>query len=162
VKRIPRDVSVHLFRRAPADSRYLMLRRTPARGGFWQGVTGAPLPGEADVDAAVREVREETGFDVTSTIFALGRSYAYSPRRELAERWVDLYGPGIASVTVVAFAAESPRGADPELDPLEHDGFAWCSYADADARLDWPVEGDALAGRRSALLALEEQLRAES
>ena len=61
-RRLPRDVSVQLFRPTPRGFRYLMLRRPPARGGFWQSVTGAPLPGESDSDAAIREVREETGY----------------------------------------------------------------------------------------------------
>jgi lipoyl(octanoyl) transferase len=62
MRRIPRDVSIQLFRRTPEGPRFLMLRRCPERGGFWQPVTGAPLPEENDADAAVREVHEETGF----------------------------------------------------------------------------------------------------
>jgi 8-oxo-dGTP pyrophosphatase MutT (NUDIX family) len=61
MRRIPRDVSVQLFRREGDSLRFLMLKRTVARGGFWQGVTGAPLRGETDKAAALREVREETG-----------------------------------------------------------------------------------------------------
>ena len=54
-----------------------MLRRVVGRGGFWQAVSGAPLPGETDREAAVREVREETGFDVSSSLFSPGVAYRY-------------------------------------------------------------------------------------
>jgi lipoyl(octanoyl) transferase len=158
MKRLPRDVSVHLFRRTTGSVRFLMLRRCPARGGFWQGVTGAPLPGETDTDAAIREVLEETAFDVRSSIFPLGVSYSYALRPQFARRWAELYGAGIERVSVVSFAAEL-QGGDPVLDPSEHDRFAWCSYKEADALLDWPVEQDAVGGRREALSVLNHQLR---
>jgi NUDIX domain len=90
-----------------------MLRRLAHRGGFWQSVTGAPLPGETDRKAAAREVREETGFDVRATVRALGVTYSYALSPKLAQRWEDIYGPGIAAITVVAFAAEVLRGPIP-------------------------------------------------
>lgn len=117
--RLPRDVSVHLFRRAADGPAFLMLRRRPARGGFWQRVSGAPLPGETDAQAAVREVLEETGCDVSGGLFPLGVHYAYALRPGQAARWEELYGPGVESVSVVSFGAELPAG-DPILDPREH------------------------------------------
>jgi lipoyl(octanoyl) transferase len=149
--RVPRDVSVHLVSRTPGGPRFLMLRRIPERGGFWQGVSGAPLRGETDTEAAVREVREETGFDVDGRLVALGVSYSYARQPEDAGRWEQLYGRGVDAIRVVAFAAEVPDGEEPALDAREHDAFVWCSYEEADAALDWPIEKDALAGRRAAL-----------
>jgi len=55
---------------------------------------------------------------------------------------------------VVAFGAAVPDGLDPVLDPAEHDAFDWLGLEQADALLDWPIEQDALAGRRLALRAL--------
>jgi lipoyl(octanoyl) transferase len=131
VKRVPRDVSVQLFKLAPGGFRYLMLRRLPARGGFWQSVTGAPLAGETDAEAAIREVREETGYEVSASIIPLGIGYSYALRPELAERWRDRYGPGVTEISVVAFGARVPAAPDPELNPTEHDSFAWCTYEQA-------------------------------
>ncbi len=135
-----------------------MLRRSRARGRFWQGVSGAPLANEMDAEAAIREVLEETGFDVAGCLFPLDVNYAYVLRPELARRWEQIYGHGIRSVSVVAFGAEAPDG-DPVLDPQEHDAFAWCSYAEADALLDWPIERDALGARRRALRVLNARLQ---
>jgi 8-oxo-dGTP pyrophosphatase MutT (NUDIX family) len=160
MKRLPRDVSVHLFKPAEDGRTFLMLRRCRARGGFWQGVSGAPLADETDTEGAIREVLEETGFDVTESIFPLGVSYSYALRLELSAHWEQLYGPGVERVSVVSFAAEL-SGADPVLDQSEHDAFAWCSYEEADALLDWPIEQDARAGRRQALRVLNAQLQSD-
>jgi dATP pyrophosphohydrolase len=154
VKRVPRDVSIQLFKLAPGGFRYLMLRRLSARGGFWQSVTGAPLAGETDTEAAIREVREEIGYDVSASIIPLAVGYSYALRPELADRWRDRYGPGVREISVVAFGAEAPAALDPVLDPAEHDSFAWCTYEQAYALLDWPIESDALPGRRKALHSL--------
>ncbi len=41
----------------------LMLRTIPKRGEFWQCVTGKIEEGESDEEAALRELKEETGID---------------------------------------------------------------------------------------------------
>ena len=135
-----------------------MLRRASGRGGFWQGVTGAPLPGESDAAAAAREVYEETGFDVRGSLLALGPRYAYALDPALADRWAALYGAGVSRIGVVPFGATAPDGSEPALDPHEHDAYAWCTYEEARALLDWPVEADALAGRQAALRSLHDVL----
>ena len=124
MKRVPRDISVHLFRREREGVRFLMLRRLPHRGGFWQGVTGAPLPGETDIDAAIREVRKETRYDVRDSLVSVTIRYHYALPPERADRWRALYGPGVATISVVTFGAEVPRGVSPVLDAGEHDAFA--------------------------------------
>jgi 8-oxo-dGTP pyrophosphatase MutT (NUDIX family) len=108
--RVPRDIVVHLFRRAH-PKQLLMLRRTPERGGFWQGVSGAPVVGETDREAAVREIREETGFDVEGSLFSLdvASGYRLDPARQ--ERWQRIYGPDVQTVQVSSFAAEVPDRA---------------------------------------------------
>jgi dihydroneopterin triphosphate diphosphatase len=154
MKRVPRDVSIQLFKLAPQGFRYLMLRRPPARGSFWQGVPGAPLADETDTEAAIREVHEETGYEVGASIIPLGVSYSYALRPELADRWRSRYGRGVNKISVVTFGAEVPAALDPVLDPAEHNSFAWCTYEQAYALLDWPIESDALPGRRKALRTL--------
>jgi lipoyl(octanoyl) transferase len=153
VRRIPRDVSVYVFCRSLDGTRYLLLRRVPARGGFWQGVTGAPLPGETDMEAAVREVREETGFDVAGSIVRLAVTYSYRLADRLAGHWATVYGPNVSEIPVVTFGAQVSERRDPVLS-TEHDDFAWLDYEETSARLDWPVEVDALEGRRAALREL--------
>lgn len=117
--RVARDVSVQLFRRTPEGVRFLMLHRCPGRGGFWQGVTGAPLPGESDIEAAIRETHEETGYAVSDRLVGLATRYAYALRPEAADRWASLYGPRVTSIPVVGFGAEVVAPWRPVLDPVE-------------------------------------------
>lgn len=158
MKRVPLDVSIQLFMPTPRGFRYLMLRRLSARGGFWQGVTGAPLAGETDTEAAIREVHEETGYEISASILPIGVSYSYALRADLADRWRTRYGPGVTEISVVAFGAEAPAAVEPVLDPAEHDSYAWCTYEQAYALLEWPIESDALPGRRQALSTLADRI----
>jgi 8-oxo-dGTP pyrophosphatase MutT (NUDIX family) len=158
MQRVPRDVSIHLFTRTSDGAPFLMLRRIPTRGGFWQGVTGAPHPHESDDAAAVREVREETGFDVSASLMPLGVEYEYRLSSEVARKAI--YAAHVRAIHVVAFGADVTGRRNPTLDPDEHDAFAWCSHREAAEMLDWPVEKDALDGRRSALRELASRLGA--
>jgi lipoyl(octanoyl) transferase len=62
-----------------ADGRVLLLRRAPARGGFWQPVTGRMDPGETPGETARRELREETGADVPVEPLGYRHGFAYDP-----------------------------------------------------------------------------------
>jgi dihydroneopterin triphosphate diphosphatase len=126
-----------------------LLRRIPPLGGFWQGVTGAPNWGEPDEEAAVREVREETGFEVE--VEALDFRYDLLRSDEAAETWERLYGPGVETVPEECFAAEVAPGSEPELTPLEHDGYRWCSFDEALALLKWEENRRALELLRARL-----------
>ncbi|HWU66702.1 MAG TPA: NUDIX domain-containing protein, partial [Methylophilus sp.] len=44
------------------DLQVLLLERAD-KAGFWQSVTGSTEAGETPYDAAIREVKEETGLD---------------------------------------------------------------------------------------------------
>lgn len=61
-------VAVYPFRLRGGVPRYLMLQRAPTAylPGIWQCVTGAIEPGETAVQAALRELREETGLAPTA------------------------------------------------------------------------------------------------
>ncbi|MBD0338360.1 MAG: NUDIX pyrophosphatase [Thermoleophilia bacterium] len=132
--RLPRQVFVLLHRSGPE---VLLLRRT--LDGLWQGVTGAPEPGESDLEGAVREVREETGFDVGGTIEPLGFAYSFP----VPDAFARLYAPGVEIIDEATFAAAVPPGRDPVIS-REHDDFRWCSLAAAEERLFWPENRRAL------------------
>ena len=79
--RLPIQVCVFLARAQSDDWKYLLLRRVPRLGAFWQGVTGAPEVGESLIQGAEREVLEETGFSPVK-LDPIDRSYRYPVRDE--------------------------------------------------------------------------------
>jgi dihydroneopterin triphosphate diphosphatase len=121
---------------------FLVLRRAPRYDAFWHFVAGAIEPGETAVEAALRELLEETGLDAGAALVDLGRGYAYplleqSPHR----RW--LYAPQVREVTVSCFSVEAPAEWEPALNE-EHDDYRWCAVDDAEQLLYWPEPREVL------------------
>jgi lipoyl(octanoyl) transferase len=99
-----------------SDGRVLLLQRTAERGGFWQPVTGRIEPGEPPLEAARRELREETGADVP--VAPLGYTHAFALDPATLGR-----PPGPVRVCEEqAFLARLPPGFEPRLSE-EH--VAW-------------------------------------
>lgn len=54
-------IEVYVFRRRDSDIEYLLLKRNPRLGGYWQPITGSIEKEESPREAAIREICEETG-----------------------------------------------------------------------------------------------------
>ena len=109
----------------------LCLRRAkPPRLALWESVHGHIEPGEVPVDAAVRELKEETGL-AAERLYNLSRvdSY-YSHRRDVVE-------------LIPSFCAIMKAGAEPTLG-AEHDAAEWLAPGAAVERFAWPREVRAL------------------
>ena len=132
--RVPRQVPVYLYRRRDGRTpEFLLLRRaaTSEEWIFWQGVSGAPEGDESDVDAALREVREETGFDVSATLRPVGIRFELRWQEHDPERWALIYAPGVDVVPEEVFTAEVSTDDEPTLAPDEHDAYLWATIDDA-------------------------------
>ena len=95
----------------------LAVHRSPDNGAYWHSVAGGVEEGETYAEAAVRELREETGLD--TTVEPLERTFAYN------------------GIRVESFVAVAPAGWEPTLD-WEHDDYRWCSPNEAATLLYWP------------------------
>lgn len=127
-------VDVHVVRSgaSEADLEFLLLRRAPTARcpGAWESVHGHVEPGETPVDAAKREVQEETGLEVTAW-YNLSRCESFFLPRE-------------NTVAVIpSFAAVVPSGSEVRLG-VEHDAHVWLAPAEARERYSWPRERRAL------------------
>lgn len=122
-----RVVDVYPYRLLPeGGAAFLLLRRAAERvyAGQWRMVGGKIRPGEAAWQAALRELREETGQ-------APARCWVIPSVNTFYEWQHDRLN------LVPAFAAE--LRADPVPD-AEHDAWAWFTPEAAAARLAWPEQ----------------------
>lgn len=76
--RTKNQIEAIVFKRAANEKyHFLMLKRNPERGEFWQPVTGNVEEGETFRAAAIREVREELGITNILRIVDTGFSYEF-------------------------------------------------------------------------------------
>ena len=109
----------------------LLINRADAPD-FWQSVTGSKArEDESYEQAAVREVREETGMDCAAgTLTDWGLENVY----DIYPRWLRRYAPGVTRNTEHVFGLRVPAGTPVTLNPREHTAFRWLPWrAAADA-----------------------------
>lgn len=137
--RIPIQVLVYPVRKTEREWEFLMLKRIKSRGGFWQGVTGAPENGETLIKGARRELFEETSF---RSITLIQTEITYIIPME--DRWIDIYPEGTKEIPEYLFIAKIHQAGPPTIDPVEHDEWKWCSYEEAMNLLTWEDNKKAL------------------
>lgn len=136
--RQPFQVLVYPVRTAGSRCEVLLLRRSASRGGFWQGVTGGVEEEEGLVEAARRELYEETGL----VPFALEQiDYSYSLTME--DEWRHMYAAGVEEIVEYVFIALVDGQQEPTI-TWEHDKWQWCSFHQALGLLTWPGNIEAL------------------
>jgi dihydroneopterin triphosphate diphosphatase len=137
----PTHVEVYLFRRRRNGAEILILRRSAGRSlpGVWQPVTGRIRRGERALNAAAREVFEETGL---------------KPARWWALESVAVYFDAAADrvMALPLFAAEIARDASVELSS-EHDAHRFVRAASAASFVLWEAQRRALASLDREILS---------
>jgi dATP pyrophosphohydrolase len=118
---------------------YLLLHRIASRGDFWQGVTGGVEEGEELLEAAKREMVEETGL-IPSAMAKVDYAYSF----QVADGWRHLYAEGVTEITEYVFIAHVDGRQRPRIDSREHDKWQWCDLNRALELLTWPGNIEAL------------------
>ena len=125
----PDLVDCWIFRETSGGTEILLIRRAPGRilPGLWQCVSGSIEPGERIALAALREVREETGFGAAS----IEAFFDLDLVNQFHEPSVD------AVLGSAVFAIRVARGAIERLSH-EHDGARWVPINEAWSEVVWP------------------------
>ncbi len=136
-------VDVYVFRRGGGGVEFLQVRRArePLRG-TWQPVMGHAEPGESATACARREVREELGLDVASSMcvgfWALEQVHPFF----------------VQQINAVVLSPRFVCEVEPAWEPTlnrEHDGARWTPQSRAPKDFLWP-------GQRLAIQELLESI----
>lgn len=109
------------------DQHILTLQRQDDTS-FWQSVTGSLEPNEKPIQAAHREVAEETGVSIAGlglTLVDLQHTIQY----EIRPQWRYRYPPDVTVNTEHWFALQVPRNTPITL--TEHVAYEWLSQQQA-------------------------------
>jgi len=131
------------------DLQVLIMERAD-KAGYWQSVTGSLEQGETPIQAAIREVQEETGLDATQYDL---QDWQASNIYEIYPHWRHRYAPDVTHNTEHLFGLELPTLLPIKLAPDEHLRYEWVDWREAAKRVFSWTNIDALSklGERHGL-----------
>ncbi len=135
--RAPFQILAIPYRKKEQEYQFCVLHRADINQ--YQFVAGGGENDETAMQAAIREIREETG--IISTFVIPLTSMAYIPANVISEKHRKLWSKDIFVIPEYAFGFEC------EIDIClseEHIGFEWLNYDEALLRLTWDSNKTAL------------------
>ncbi|MGZ8271578.1 MAG: dihydroneopterin triphosphate diphosphatase [Methylophilus sp.] len=122
------------------DLQVLIMERAD-KPDFWQSVTGSVEGNETPYEAAIREVKEETGLNaLTYDLQDWHTSNVY----EIYPHWRYRYAPGVVENTEHLFGLCLPTPMPIQLAPNEHTHYQWVDWREAAQRVFSWTNVDAL------------------
>lgn len=128
-QRTNKQVEAFIFRRDSGGVlSFLLMKRTPGRGGFWQPLTGGVRVKEELNNALLREIQEETGITEVKRIISTGYKFNFSDYGKNHTEYV--YGIEVVPNVKVILSDE-------------HDSYIWLPKGKVLPFLKWPgnIEG---------------------
>ena len=122
MKKIPISVLIIVY----TKNKNILLLNKKGKDNMWQSITGSLQINEKPLDAAKRELFEETGI-VSNDIIDCKKEHIF----EIYEIWRHKYEDGVTHNTEHIFKLELDDIIDIKLDCDEHDSFEWASRVKA-------------------------------
>lgn len=130
VMRTEKQIEVFFYKKLPSrEYLFLLMRRVPDRGGFWQPLTGGVEQGETLEVAIKREALEETG--VTRLLRVTESVYDYEFTDEGRHHVEYIFGTEVPANTEIRLSHE-------------HDDYQWVNKDEALRLLKWPGNKEGL------------------
>lgn len=115
---LPIKVEGILFAKVGNEYKFLILKRTPEDGNFWQPLTGTVNDGEKLSDCIKRELQEETGLidptDITNEIWR----FDWKNKKD-------------ETIIEFVFGIELNANSPVKLNSSEHSEYKWCNFNEA-------------------------------
>ncbi len=122
------------------DLQVLMMERVD-KAGYWQSVTGSLESAELPFQAAIREVKEETGLDALHFDF---QDWNASNVYQIYPHWRYRYAPGVTENREHLFGLALPQPLAVQLADNEHVRYEWVDWREAAKRVFSWTNVDAL------------------
>jgi len=119
------------------DAQVLMLERVQPEG-FWQSVTGSLYDGESAIDAAHRELKEETGLQ--GELIETGIENTFP----IIEAWRARYAPDVLENHETVFALPLETICEVQLNAEEHIDQCWLPREQAARKVSSWTNRDAI------------------
>jgi dATP pyrophosphohydrolase len=141
--KVPESVLVVIHTR---ELDVLLLERADAPG-YWQSVTGSKDSAqESLVETCIREVAEETGIAIGSSLVPLERlvDWQLANVYEIYPVWLHRYAAGVTRNTEHVFGLEVDARIAVRVAPREHLRFEWLDWRAAADRCFSPSNAEAI------------------
>ncbi|HPI37217.1 MAG TPA: NUDIX domain-containing protein [Ignavibacteriaceae bacterium] len=132
-------IEVHLFRRDKKKIEFLILKRAKDQvyPNIWQMVTGKIKENETAKEAAIREIKEETGFLPISMWVVPNVNSFYSPQKD--------------EICLIPVLLAEVENISKVVISDEHSNYRWVNYKKAKSLFAWP-------GQKRSLEIIDEYL----
>ena len=131
-KVVVRVIDAYVFNRKSKEIRFLLLKRAKTKiyEHLWQGVAGKIEAGEASWEAAIRELKEETGFEPVRIFVA-----------DHVSKFYEAHGDRVNLVPVYGIEVDNEEVILSD----EHCEFKWVDFNTAHQTLIWSGQKDGIA-----------------
>ena len=145
-KVVIRVIDAYVFSRKNKEIRFLLLKRAKTKiyEHLWQGVAGKIESGETSWEAAIRELKEETGFEPVRMFVA-----------DHVSNFYEAHGDRVNLVPVFGIEVENEEVILSD----EHCEFQWVDFDTAYQTLIWSGQKDGIAAIFNMLNSDDERIK---